>query len=109
MHSVNRVFQQQLFDSGKQKAIDALLVSGALSAPVLPPLTRSRPQGNLATSRKVRIFNPVHDALRARLHARAAEFTTSEPTTIWVGTYNLNGKSPGEESLMDWLFPVDGT
>ncbi|BGP30041.1 Inositol-1,4,5-trisphosphate 5-phosphatase 1 [Rhodotorula toruloides] len=87
--SVNRVFQQQLFDSGKQKAIDALL-------------------GNLATSRKVRIFNPIHDTLRARLRERASEFTTSEPTTIWVGTYNLNGKSPGEESLMDWMFPVDG-
>lgn len=25
--SVNRVFQQQLFDAGKQKAIDGLLVS----------------------------------------------------------------------------------
>ncbi|BGP22785.1 inositolor phosphatidylinositol phosphatase [Rhodotorula toruloides] len=87
--SVNRVFQQQLFDSGKQKAIDALL-------------------GNLATSRKVRIFNPIHDTLRARLRERASEFTTSEATTIWVGTYNLNGKSPGEESLLDWIFPVDG-
>lgn len=71
-------------------------------------LTWIRPQGNLATSRKVRIFNPIHDTLRARLRERASEFTTSEPTTIWVGTYNLNGKSPGEESLMDWMFPVDG-
>ncbi|GAA6051835.1 hypothetical protein JCM3770_005490 [Rhodotorula araucariae] len=87
--SVNRVFQQQLFDGGKQKAIDALL-------------------GNLATSRKVRIFNPIHDTLRAQLSARAAEFTTHEPATVWVGTYNLNGKAPGAESLLPWLFPVEG-
>ncbi|GJN88599.1 hypothetical protein Rhopal_001565-T1 [Rhodotorula paludigena] len=87
--SVNRVFQQQLFDNNKQKAIDALL-------------------GNLATSRKVRIFNPIHDTLRAQLRARAAEFTSYEPTTIWVGTYNLNGRPPGSESLLPWLFPVEG-
>ncbi|GAA5845709.1 hypothetical protein JCM9279_006079 [Rhodotorula babjevae] len=87
--SVNRVFQQQLFDTGKQRAIDALL-------------------GNLATSRKVRIFNPIDDTLRAQLRTRADEFTAHEPATIWVGTYNLNGKAPGSESLLPWLFPVDG-
>lgn len=87
--SVNRVFQQQLFDNNKQKAIDALL-------------------GNLATSRKVRIFNPIHDTLRAQLRARAADFTSYEPTTIWVGTYNLNGRPPGSESLLPWLIPVEG-
>ncbi|GAA5914549.1 hypothetical protein JCM8208_001200 [Rhodotorula glutinis] len=87
--SVNRVFQQQLFDTGKQRAIDALL-------------------GNLATSRKVRIFNPIDDTLRAQLRARADEFTSHEPATLWVGTYNLNGKAPGSESLLPWLFPVDG-
>ncbi|GAA5938180.1 hypothetical protein JCM3775_002909 [Rhodotorula graminis] len=87
--SVNRVFQQQLFDTGKQRAIDALL-------------------GNLATSRKVRIFNPIDDTLRAQLRARSDEFTSHEPATIWVGTYNLNGKAPGAESLLPWLFPVDG-
>ncbi|GAA5931421.1 uncharacterized protein JCM15063_001462 [Sporobolomyces koalae] len=86
--SVNRVFQQQLFDTSKQRAIDALL-------------------GNLATSRKVRIFDPLNDTLRARLRARASEFTTHHPTTIWVGTYNLNGKPPSSESLLPWLFPIE--
>ncbi|GAA5830258.1 hypothetical protein JCM11251_001286 [Rhodosporidiobolus azoricus] len=87
--SVSRVYQQQFVDNGKQKAIDALL-------------------GNLTTSRKVRVYNPIHDALRAQLRARAEEFTTYESTTIWVGTYNLNGKPPGSESLLPWLFPVEG-
>ncbi|GAA5965786.1 hypothetical protein JCM21900_004989 [Sporobolomyces salmonicolor] len=87
--SVNRVFQQQFVDGGKQKAIDALL-------------------GNLATSRKVRVYNPVHDTLRAQLRARAAEYTSFESTSLWVGTYNLNGKAPSSESLLPWLFPVSG-
>ncbi|GAA5957595.1 hypothetical protein JCM3765_001449 [Sporobolomyces pararoseus] len=86
--SVNRVFQQQLFDSGKQKAIDALL-------------------GNLATSRKVRIFDPLNDTLRSHLKARSNEYTTYHPTTVWVGTYNLNGKPPSGEDLLPWLFPTE--
>ncbi|GAA6063284.1 hypothetical protein JCM10212_004666 [Sporobolomyces blumeae] len=84
--SVNRVFQQQLFDSGKQKAIDALL-------------------GNLATSRKVRIFDPLNDTLRAMIQRRADEYTSYHPCTVWVGTFNLNGRSPGTESLLPWVFP----
>ncbi|GAA5860538.1 hypothetical protein JCM3774_006201 [Rhodotorula dairenensis] len=87
--SVNRVFQQQLFDSGKQKAIDALL-------------------GNLTTSRRVRIFNPIHESLRAQLKEREHEFTTYATETIWVGTYNLNGRPPSDESLLPWLFPTAG-
>ncbi|GAA5968165.1 hypothetical protein JCM11641_003755 [Rhodosporidiobolus odoratus] len=87
--SVSRVYQQQFVDGGKQKAIDALL-------------------GNLATSRKVRVYNPIHDALRQQLRARSAEYTSYESTTVWVGTYNLNGKPPGSESLLPWLFPVEG-
>ncbi|BGP13847.1 Inositol-1,4,5-trisphosphate 5-phosphatase 1 [Rhodosporidiobolus nylandii] len=86
--SVSRVYQQQFVDSGKQKAIDALL-------------------GNLATSRRVRIHNPVHDLLRSQLRERQAEYTSYEMVSVWVGTYNLNGKPPGGESLLPWLFPVD--
>ncbi|GAA6037102.1 hypothetical protein JCM8097_008735 [Rhodosporidiobolus ruineniae] len=89
--SVSRVYQQQFVDSGKQRAIDALL-------------------GNLATSRKVRVFNPIHDALRLQLRERSSEYTSYEQTTVWVGTYNLNGKPPGSESLLPWLcwFPIAG-
>ncbi|GAA5848524.1 hypothetical protein JCM8547_004539 [Rhodosporidiobolus lusitaniae] len=87
--SVSRVYQQQFVDNGKQRAIDALL-------------------GNLATSRKVRIFNPIHDALRQQLLERAKEYTSYKQATVWVGTYNLNGKPPGEEGLLPWLFPVEG-
>ncbi|BGP54025.1 Inositol-1,4,5-trisphosphate 5-phosphatase 1 [Rhodotorula sphaerocarpa] len=93
--SVNRVFQQQLFDSGKQKAIDALLFN-------------LFPKGNLATSRRVRIFNPIHDVLRAELREREDEFTSYSTETIWVGTWNVNGRPPSDESLLPWLFPTEG-
>lgn len=56
----------------------------------------------------MRIFNPIDDTLRAQLRARAEDFTSYEPATIFVGTYNLNGKAPGDESLLPWLFPVEG-
>lgn len=56
----------------------------------------------------MRVFNPVNDALHESLQARASEYTSYEPIWIWVGTYNLNGKGPGTESLLAWLFPADG-
>lgn len=120
-NSVNRVFQQQLFDSGKQKAIDALLVRRFL--PTCAPIVCSDlcttirgddshnapfPQGNLATSRRVRIYNPIHESLRSQLRDREHEFTTYDTETIWVGTYNLNGRPPSDESLLPWLFPTAG-
>lgn len=80
------MYQSNFIDGGKQKNIDALL-------------------GHLSSSQKVRVFNPVNDALRTGMRARAAEFTAFEDTTIWVGTYNLNGQGPGSESLLPWLFP----
>ncbi|KAK4701408.1 synaptojanin, partial [Phenoliferia sp. Uapishka_3] len=85
--SVGRMYQSNFIDGGKQKSIDALL-------------------GHLSTSQKVRVYNPVNDALREGLKARATEYTSYEDTTIWVGTYNLNGKGPSSESLIPWLFPA---
>lgn len=87
--SVGRMYQSQFVDSGKQRAIDALL-------------------GHLATSEKVRVFDPINDQLRARLREASDEFTSRAETTLWVGTYNLNGKGPGSESLLPWMFPVEG-
>lgn len=84
--SVSRVYQSNFMDSGKQKAIDALL-------------------GNLSTSRKVYLFNPLDELVRRRLRARSGEFTTRKQVSLWVGTYNLNGKSPSGEDLLQWLFP----
>lgn len=89
MKSVGRVYQSQFVDGGKQRAIDALL-------------------GHLANSQKIRVYDPINDLLRARLAERAAEYTSHEDVTLWCGTYNLNGKAPGSESLLPWLFPQAG-
>lgn len=88
--SVGRMYQSNFVDSGKQKAIDALL-------------------GNLSSSQKIRVFNPLNDAVHATLMERASSYTSYETISIWVGTYNLNGKGPSTESLLPWLFPTPGT
>lgn len=106
--SVGRMYQSNFLDTSKQVAIDALLVG------YLPPSNYELPantpwaQGYLNTSQKVRVFNPINDTLHENLQARASEYTSYEPIWIWVGTYNLNGKGPGTESLLPWLFPADG-
>ena len=97
------MYQSNFVDQGKQQAIDALLVRLSIF-----PLRSSliwRLQGHLSHSQKVRVFNPVNDAIRETLKTRSAEFTSYESITIWVGTYNLNGQGPTSESLLPWLFP----
>lgn len=83
------MYNANFIDSGKQKAIDALL-------------------GHLATSQKIRVFDPVQDEVRLRLRGRRGEYESWGTETVWVGTWNLNGKGPGQESLMPWMFPVGG-
>jgi hypothetical protein len=83
------MYQSNFVDSGKQKAIDALL-------------------GNLSSSQKIRVFNPLNDAVHSTLMDRATSYTSYETISIWVGTYNLNGKGPSTESLLPWLFPTPG-
>ncbi|KAK4058577.1 Inositol-1,4,5-trisphosphate 5-phosphatase 1 [Microbotryomycetes sp. JL221] len=85
--SVGRMYQSQFIDAGKQKSIDALL-------------------GNLTTSQKVRVFNPINELLHQQLQEQSSKYTTFEDVTLWVGTYNVNGKNPSSESLLPWLFPL---
>lgn len=102
--SVGRLYQSNFVDGSKQTSIELFLVScfGSHS-----PSTLTCYQGHLSTSEMVRAFDPVNDAVREALEQRAAEFTTNERIVIWVGTFNLNGKGPGSESLLPWLFPQD--
>ncbi|KAG8953173.1 inositol polyphosphate 5-phosphatase [Tulasnella sp. 419] len=84
--SVSRAYINNFQDKGKQTAIDMFL-------------------GNLSTQRQVTIFDPIHDSVRAALEARKAEYSTTKESTIFVGTYNLNGRPPSPESILPWLFP----
>ncbi|KAI0796871.1 DNase I-like protein [Abortiporus biennis] len=84
--SVSRAYINNFQDKGKQVAIDMFL-------------------GNLSTQRQVTIFDPVHDLVNSALNKRIAEYSTTKQATIFVGTWNLNGRPPSSESLLPWLFP----
>ncbi|RPD80946.1 inositol polyphosphate phosphatase [Lentinus tigrinus ALCF2SS1-7] len=84
--SVSRAYINNFQDKGKQVAIDMFV-------------------GNLSTQRQVTIFDPIHDSVRAALENRLVEYSTTKTCTIFVGTWNLNGRPPSSESLLPWLFP----
>ncbi|KAJ8515324.1 hypothetical protein ONZ45_g7241 [Pleurotus djamor] len=86
--SVSRAYINNFQDKGKQVAIDMFL-------------------GNMSNQRPVTIFDPIHDSVRAALEQRVHEYSSTKQCTIFVGTWNVNGRAPSE-SLNPWLFPRDG-
>ncbi|KDQ64344.1 hypothetical protein JAAARDRAFT_27972 [Jaapia argillacea MUCL 33604] len=84
--SVSRAYINNFQDKNKQIAIDMFL-------------------GNLSNQRPVTIFDPIHDSVRAALDQRISEYSSVKQITIFVGTWNLNGRPPSGESLLPWLFP----
>ncbi|KAI0677390.1 DNase I-like protein [Trametes maxima] len=88
--SVSRAYINNFQDKGKQAAIDMFV-------------------GNLSTQQQVTIFDPIHDSVRAALERRLSEYSTTKQCTIFVGTWNLNGRPPSPESLLPWLFPRPNT
>ncbi|KAI0321997.1 SacI homology domain-containing protein [Amylostereum chailletii] len=86
--SVSRAYINNFQDKGKQTAIDMFL-------------------GNLSSQQQVSIFDPIHDSVRAVLEQRVnslPEYSSTRPCSIFVGTWNLNGRPPSE-SLLPWLMP----
>ncbi|PWZ02378.1 hypothetical protein BCV70DRAFT_198659 [Testicularia cyperi] len=83
--SAGRMYINNFQDKSKQNVIDVLL-------------------GNMANQRPVAVFDPVVDSVTAELNSRVDEFSSTRIISIFAGTYNLNGKAPGE-SLLPWLFP----
>lgn len=83
--SVSRAYINNFQDKGKQVAIDMFL-------------------GNLSHQRQVTVFDPIHDSVRAALEQRLTEYSSTKQCTVFVGTWNLNGRPPSE-SLLPWLFP----
>ncbi|KAH8094819.1 inositol polyphosphate phosphatase [Cristinia sonorae] len=84
--SVSRAYINNFQDKAKQVAIDVFL-------------------GNLSTQEQVTIFDPIHDLVNDALNRRLGEYSTTQPCTIFAGTWNLNGRPPSSESLLPWLFP----
>jgi hypothetical protein len=65
-------------------------------------------QGNLANQQKVVVVDPVRDSVESALKQRLSEYSSQNQYLLVAGTFNVNGKVPGNESLLPWLFPDTG-
>lgn len=85
--SATRLYINNFADKGRQETIDLLL-------------------GRMMGQLPVQVYDPINDYVQNELRKRAAEYTSSDVIRIWVGTFNLNGKSVGiNEDLSPWLNP----
>lgn len=85
--SAQRLYINTVEDKGRQVNIDMLL-------------------GRLIGQTPVHLYDPINEYVTAELNKRSAEFTSGEKINIWVGTFNLNGKTSGiDEDLSPWLCP----
>ncbi|KAI0401223.1 SacI homology domain-containing protein [Xylaria palmicola] len=85
--SATRLYINNFTDKARQNTIDMLL-------------------GRLVGQAPVHLFDPISDFVSMELGKRNAEFSSTESITLWVGTFNLNGRTSGiEDDLSPWLWP----
>lgn len=85
--SVQRIYHNNFLDPSRQITIDMLL-------------------GRLVGQAPVHLLDPISDHVSVELARRSGEYTSYRDVTMWVGTFNLNGRTEGvEEDLSPWLFP----
>ena len=85
--SVQRIYHNNFLDPSRQITIDILL-------------------GRLVGQLPVHLFDPISDFISTELGKRSSEYTSSKSIGIWVGTFNLNGRTTGiDQDLSAWLFP----
>ncbi|KAK5959481.1 phosphatidylinositol-3-/phosphoinositide 5-phosphatase INP52 PWA37_003440 [Arxiozyma heterogenica] len=85
--SVSRLYLNNFVDKGKQQNIDGLL-------------------GKLSYQRPVEIFDPENTYITEELNKFSEEFTTFSNMNLFVGTYNVGGRSNKHADLSEWLFPI---
>ncbi|KAI1818404.1 SacI homology domain-containing protein [Poronia punctata] len=85
--SATRLYINNFADKARQNTIDMLL-------------------GRLVGQSPVHLFDPISDFVSMELGKRSSEFSSTENITIWVGTFNLNGRTSGiDDDLSPWLWP----
>jgi endonuclease/exonuclease/phosphatase family metal-dependent hydrolase len=85
--SATRLYINNFADKGRQTTIDMLL-------------------GRLIGQPAVYLYDPINDYVNNELTRRAAEYSSTKEISIWVGTFNLNGRTNGINSdLAPWLCP----
>lgn len=82
---VSRMYQNTFVDSKKQTLMDILL-------------------GNDATTRAVKIYDPISEYVQERLRHQRHVYTTDSKASIFVGTFNVNAAN-ARGDLGSWLFP----
>lgn len=87
--SATRLYVNNFTDKARQTTIDLLL-------------------GRLANQIPVHLYDPMNDLVTEELSRRAAEFSSTKHIRMWVGTFNVNGRSGGPGiDLTPWLFPEE--
>ncbi|KAI2629029.1 SacI homology domain-containing protein [Xylaria nigripes] len=85
--SATRLYINNFTDKARQNTIDMLL-------------------GRLVGQTPVHLFDPISDFVSMELSKRSSEFASTESITLWVGTFNLNGRTNGiDDNLSPWLWP----
>ncbi|KAH6648464.1 SacI homology domain-containing protein [Truncatella angustata] len=86
--SATRLYINNFADKARQNTIDLLL-------------------GRLVGQSPVHLFDPITDYISSELSKRNVEYSSTETINMWVGTFNLNGKTSGiNEDLSPWLYPA---
>ncbi|KAI8632322.1 SacI homology domain-containing protein [Xylariaceae sp. FL1651] len=87
--SATRLYINNFADKARQNTIDMLL-------------------GRLVGQTPVHLFDPISDFVSMELGKRSSEFSSTESITMWVGTFNLNGRTNGiNDDLSPWLWPQE--
>ncbi|KAI2629839.1 SacI homology domain-containing protein [Hypoxylon sp. NC1633] len=87
--SATRLYINNFTDKARQNTIDLLL-------------------GRLVGQAPVHLFDPISDYISSELSKRGSEYSSTENISIWVGTFNLNGRTTGiDEDLSPWLCPQE--
>ncbi|KAL2017890.1 hypothetical protein VTK56DRAFT_1546 [Thermocarpiscus australiensis] len=87
--SATRLYYNNFADKARQTTIDTLL-------------------GRLVGQAPVILFDPISDYVAGELQRRSSEFSSTEKIHIFIGTFNLNGRTDGmNEDLSPWLCPPE--
>ncbi|OJJ43013.1 hypothetical protein ASPZODRAFT_136894 [Penicilliopsis zonata CBS 506.65] len=85
--SATRLYVNNFADTARQRTIDLLL-------------------GHLTNQIPVYLHDPVNDIISDELNKRASEYSSNQSIRIWVGSFNVNGRTQGPDvDLSPWLFP----
>ncbi|KAJ9157486.1 SacI domain and endonuclease/exonuclease/phosphatase [Pleurostoma richardsiae] len=85
--SATRLYINNFTDKQRQITIDMLL-------------------GRLVGQTPIELYDPINDYVNGELNKRSSEYSSTEVISIFVGTFNLNGRTEGaDEDLSPWLCP----